>query len=234
MGTKKDRIATFEIEGQLITGYYAVNFTLDEIKRLRLRQRFDGRSKLFDWMFSIPTLQDIIAWQIAHYNATKRLVGIYPELKHPDWYNSIGYPMEDLFLEQIAIAGYHVNDSNTPRDLNNVVPIAIQCFKSSSLKYLTKKTNIPLIQLMGVSDSQPTPELVYNETVLDDIMTYAQAVGPDKKLFTTDWGVEFKQALKMRSWARERNLLFTPWSFQQEAQYIPLQFQGDAVMELKV
>jgi hypothetical protein len=82
--------------------------------------------------------------------------------------------MEDIFIEQITAAGYHVNDSLTPRNMTNVIPIAIQCFKSSSLKYLSAITNIPLIQLMGISDSQPTPDLVYNETILDEIKSYAQ------------------------------------------------------------
>jgi hypothetical protein len=60
-----------------------------EIKSLRVRQRFEGRSKLYDWLFSPPTLQEIISWQINFYNVTGRLVGIYPELKHPDWHRSL-------------------------------------------------------------------------------------------------------------------------------------------------
>ena len=78
-----DRISTFVVDGTAITGYYAINFTLNEIRGLRLRQRFDTRSTLFDWMFVPPSLDDIMDWQIAHFNKTGRLVGLYPELKHP-------------------------------------------------------------------------------------------------------------------------------------------------------
>jgi glycerophosphoryl diester phosphodiesterase len=149
-----------------------------EIKTLTLRQRFEGRSSLYDGLFSPPTLEEIIDWQLDHYEVSQRLVGIYPELKHPDWYRSVGYPMEDLFLEVLVTAGYHVNDNATPRNLRNVVPVAIQCFKSESLKYLKTLTNIPLVQLIGVSDANPTPLSVWNEVVLDSVMEYAQAVGP--------------------------------------------------------
>lgn len=223
-----------------------------EIKGLRVRQRFEGRSKLYDWVFQIPTLSEIMEWQMSFYNSTGRLVGLYPELKHPDWYNSMvsavlariyveitnnvassqGYPMEDLFISAISNAGYHVNDSDTPRDLTTVVPMAIQCFKNSSLKYLSTITNIPLVQLMGISNEQPDSASVYTEAILDEIMGYASAVGPDKKLFTTDWGVSVDRAVEMRSWAKDRGLQFTPWSFQEELQYIPDQFQGDASQEM--
>jgi hypothetical protein len=67
--------------------------------------------------------------------------------------------MEDLFLKKITLYGYSVTNINTPRDLRNVVPMAIQCFKSSSLKYLSTRTNIPLVQLIGISDEYPTPQV---------------------------------------------------------------------------
>ncbi len=142
--------------------------------------------------------------------------------------------MEDLFLKKLEQYGYHINDENTPRDLTKVLPIAIQCFKSPSLKYLATKTNIPLVQLLGTSSELPTPEMVYNKQVLDEIMKYAQAVSPDKNMFTLDMGIGVKKAMQMRSWAKERNLVFVPWSFQQEDQYIPTQFNNDPVMELQV
>ena len=63
---------------------------------------------------------------------------------------------------------------------------------------------------------------------------YEQAVAPDKKIFSTDWGVSVAEAMRMRHWAFERGLYFVPWSFQIEDQYIPLQFEGDADKELAV
>jgi glycerophosphoryl diester phosphodiesterase len=141
--------------------------------------------------------------------------------------------MEDMLISQLRGAGYHVDDEYTPRDLGKVLPVSIQCFKNSSLKYLATITNIPLVQLMGISNEQPDPALVYTEAVLDDVKTYASAVGPDKKLFTLEWGVNVSQAIKMRKWASDRNLFFVPWSFQEELKYIPEQFDGDADMEMK-
>jgi glycerophosphoryl diester phosphodiesterase len=44
---------------------------------------------MYNWLFRPPSLQDIISWQLNLYEETGRLVGIYPELKHPDFYNSM-------------------------------------------------------------------------------------------------------------------------------------------------
>lgn len=71
----------------------------------------------------------------------------------------MGFPMEDLFLKKLTSAGYSVQGPETPVDLTKVLPIVIQCFKSSSLKYLSTKTNIPLVQLLGISDEYPTPDV---------------------------------------------------------------------------
>jgi hypothetical protein len=72
----------------------------------------------------------------------------------------MGYPMEDLFLKKLSSAGYSIQGAHTPRDLTKVLPIVIQCFKASSLKYLFTKTNIPLVQLLGVSEEYPTPDVM--------------------------------------------------------------------------
>jgi len=229
------RMETFVIEGKSITGYYAINFTLAEVKTLTIKQRFSDRSTLYNWLFQMPTIDEIIDWQISHYNNTNRLVGIYPELKHPDFYNSMGYPMEILLLQKLKEKGYHTDydDMNTPNDLNKVVPVAIQCFKAPSLKLLSKLTRIPLVQLIGTSDELPYPSLVWNEKILDDIKTYAQAASPDKKIFTTDMNTTVEEAIIMRKWAFERNLQFVPWSFQLENQYIPKQFNNDSRAEVQ-
>ena len=229
------RMETFVIEGKPIKGYYAINFTLDEIRTLTIKQRFVGRSTLYNWLYPMPTLDEIIDWQIDHYNNSKRLVGIYPELKHPDWYREQGYQMELLFLEKLKEKGYHtdINDLETPNDLNKVVPVAIQCFKAESLKLLSTLTRIPLVQLIGTSEQLPKPSDVWNEDILNNVMTYAQAASPDKHIFTTDYNVSVVEAIRMRKMAFDRQLQFVPWSFQLESQYIPKQFNNDPRRELQ-
>jgi len=230
------RVSTFNIEGEDISGIYAINFTLAEIKTLRIRQRFasDGRSTAYDWLFQIPTLHEIIDWQVQSHTANGRLVGIMPELKHPDWYNEMGFAMEDMLLSVLKDKGFHVdlNDADTPRDMRKVVPVAIQCFKAPSLQYLATKTSIPLIQLMGISDEYPAPLDIWNPAILDEVSKYAQVASPDKKIFTSDWNVSLPLAMEMANWAHERGLLIMPWSFQPEASYVSLEFDDRVYEEM--
>ncbi|XP_023323291.1 glycerophosphodiester phosphodiesterase GDPD5 [Eurytemora carolleeae] len=57
------------------------DLTLAEAKTLRLRQEYEGRSKEFDGMFTIPTFDEFVQ------AAREYGIGIYPELKHPSLYN---------------------------------------------------------------------------------------------------------------------------------------------------
>lgn len=84
--------------GITMSGYFAQDFTLEEIKTLRVRQRVedtDARARYYDGMFAIPTLDEIIDllgnWTFnvqplleRRTNFTSR-PGLYVELKNSDW-----------------------------------------------------------------------------------------------------------------------------------------------------
>jgi glycerophosphoryl diester phosphodiesterase len=157
-----------------------------------------------------------------------------PELKHPDFYNAHGLPMEDLFLSAMHNKGYHVDkdDKATPVELGGfVVPVAVQCFQAAALSYLAPLTSLPLIQLIGVPVSGQ-PHEVWNPVILATVRTYAQAVAPEKKLFTLDNNVTTGEAVAMASWALELGLPIFAWSFQPEPLYVPAQFNGSDIDEL--
>jgi glycerophosphoryl diester phosphodiesterase len=55
---------------------------------------------VFDGLFEIPTLQEVIDL------AQARGVGIYPETKHPSYFDSIGLSLEEPLLAVLAENGY--------------------------------------------------------------------------------------------------------------------------------
>ena len=82
-----DRRTTKVIDGVALTGWFTEDFTLDELRTLRARERLPEvrpGSAAFDGQFGIPTLQEI-----ARPRPTRRAsaadipVGLYPETKHP-------------------------------------------------------------------------------------------------------------------------------------------------------
>src|SRR5450432_4174440 len=47
------------VDGIRLTGWFSEDFTIDEIRALRARQRFDFRSREFDGRFPVPTLDEV-------------------------------------------------------------------------------------------------------------------------------------------------------------------------------
>jgi len=121
-----DRFRTMVIEGAAaaageeqvnVSGYFVHDFTLEEVKTLRVRQGFENsrsRNRAFDWYFSIPTFAEIIdllhEWNTeirpliveegSHKIGTRP--GLYVELKKPrQILKDSGIIMADLFLNEL-------------------------------------------------------------------------------------------------------------------------------------
>ncbi len=141
----------------------------------------------------------------AQYNSSGRTVGIYPELKHPSFFNSIGFPMEDLLLTALDNGGYKVFGNDVPNNLNQVLPVVIQCFEASALQNLHLKTKIPLILLLEKQDAS-----FWNEKNMLSIASYANAIGPEKTAFGT---AVYKDAVATIDMIHKAGLKMHPWTF---------------------
>ncbi|KAJ3696184.1 hypothetical protein LUZ60_001561 [Juncus effusus] len=78
----KNRKRTYEVQGQNITGYFVVDFTIKELKSLRVKQRFSFRDQQHNGKFTIITFEEYISIALD----AKRIVGIYPEIKKSSFY----------------------------------------------------------------------------------------------------------------------------------------------------
>ena len=147
------------------TDWWAEDFTLAEIKTLRARQPFEGRSKAHDDQHEVLTLDQVI--QIAlDAHAAGRTVGLHIEAKSPAHHAKIGLSMVDPILN--AIEGARLQELG--------VPVFIQSFEQEFLAQAAEKTNLPLIQnLVG----PPLGEL-FNDPKLEDITV--AGVGANKTL----------------------------------------------------
>ena len=81
-----DRRTTKVIDGVALTGWFTEDFTLDELRTLRARERLPEvrpGSAAFDGRFGIPTLQEIADLVRRESERRGRTIGLYPETKHP-------------------------------------------------------------------------------------------------------------------------------------------------------
>ncbi len=133
-----DRRRMRVIDGIEETGWFAVDFTLAELRTLRAVQPRPGRSREFDGQFGIPTLNEIIDLARTEGARRGRTVGIYPETKHPTWHCEQGLPLEPALLRSLREAGW------TQRS----APVFIQSFESGNLQWLRARTSVRLVQLL--------------------------------------------------------------------------------------
>src|SRR5882672_3718657 len=143
------RRRTAIIDGAADTGFFASDFTLAEIKRLRAVQDFAERPHQLDGKFEIPTLQEIIALAKRKSEEKGRPIGIYPETKHPTYHKSIGLPLEKRLVEILSAAGWNRRDA----------PVFLQSFEPSSLKELRKLSPVRSVQLVDANDVNPDGSL---------------------------------------------------------------------------
>ena len=167
------------IDGERHIGWFTEDFTLAELKTLRAVERLPKlrpENAKYDGQFEVPTLAEIIALAKAH-SKGGRVVGIYPETKHPSYFARIGHPMEALLVAQLTAAGW-----SKPTD-----PVFIQSFEVNNLKHLHTMTGLRLIQLMDASGAPadgaaPSYAAMTTPAGLKAVAAYAYGIGPNKDM----------------------------------------------------
>jgi len=149
--------------------WYAADFTLEEIRRLKVHERLNGRFPKGKSSFQIPTFEEVIELVQGLNASTGRDVGIYPELKSPSWHAKANLPMEEAFLEIVTRYGY----------AGPKAKIFIQCFEPPALQKirLELKCGLPSIQLISGGRTQ---DYLVTDAGLDEVAAYANGIGPDK------------------------------------------------------
>lgn len=140
----EDRMSTKLLDGEEVTAYFAEDFTLAEIKQLRAVQPRDFRSQEFNEAFEIPTLEEVIQLVQETEAETGVKVGIYPETKHPTFFDEQGLSLEEPLVQTLQDTGF-----------TDPERIFIQSFEVSNLIELNSTLtelglgDLPLVQLFG-------------------------------------------------------------------------------------
>ncbi|MGH8187732.1 MAG: glycerophosphodiester phosphodiesterase family protein, partial [Steroidobacteraceae bacterium] len=128
------RRTTRTLDGEPVTGFFASDFTLSEIKQLRALQSNPARSKEHDRRYEIPTFEEILELVAQESQRRKRRIGIYPETKHPAFHLALVLPLEERLLE--ALRRHRLDGADAP--------VFIQSFESANLQYLRTRTKVKL------------------------------------------------------------------------------------------
>lgn len=161
--------------------FYAIDFTLAEIKQLKVYERknlktrlpvFENRYPGEKSIFRVPTFAEFIELVQSLNKVTKKNVGIYPEIKHPEFHQKEGKDIVLRVFKELENYGYNKVDSNS----------VIQCFYPPSLKRLkyTLKAKMPLVALIGENswrESSTDYEHYKSELGLQELSEYVDGIG---------------------------------------------------------
>ncbi|CAI5508094.1 unnamed protein product [Closterium sp. Naga37s-1] len=102
--------STAVIEGQEVEGFFAFNFTFEQIQILRVEQRYQWRDKTLHGRLSIPSLSAVLALVLSsNQNAEllaargNRPVGLMLEPRFPEFHESIGCPLLESLLTLLSM-----------------------------------------------------------------------------------------------------------------------------------
>jgi len=190
------------VDGEPVTGWFTEDFTLEEIKTLRARERLPDlrpANRAFDGRFSIPTFEEImqLVRDVNRRRSGGLKIGVYPETKHPAHFAGLGLPQEAAVLHTLQAFGY----------AGEGAPVFIQSFDPHNLRQLRDMTRLPLVQL-----------LEHEIGDLDRVAQYADAVGIEKSLASAD-AVARAHALE---------LAVHVWTFRAENEFLPADLKTGA------
>ena len=198
-----------EIDGKPEQGFFAVDFTLAEIRTLRARQTLPERPQQFNARFAVPTFEEVIALAQRRSRELGRVIGVYPETKHSEWHRQLGLRLEPRLVDSLERAGWNRADA----------PVILQSFEAASLKALEGMTPVRRVQLLGGA-SAPT-----SDAALREIALYADGIGASKAVVLRAGPSLFERAHRL-------GLKVHVYTFRNEARFIAPEHAGQPLAEV--
>lgn len=149
----RDRQTEKEIDGRRVRGWFAEDFSLDEIKSLRCREtqpELRPANRRYDGQYAIPTLAEVVTL------ARRHGVGIYPETKHPTYFERLGRRLDGTPIAfPITV---RLLDELRALDFTDPARVFLQSFELGNLREAAqvlmpaRGLAIPLVWLLGDLD----------------------------------------------------------------------------------
>jgi glycerophosphoryl diester phosphodiesterase len=166
--------------------FYAIDFDLEEIRKLRVHERthpngirqgqavYPQRFPAQPGLFQVPTLAEEITLLAGLDRSRGCRTGLYLELKAPNWHRREGFDLPAAVVRVLQDSGYW----DRPEQ------VYLQCFDDRTLRELRDDyaTTLPLIQLIADSswgeDSEVDYDFLRTEAGVAYVASYAQGIGP--------------------------------------------------------
>ena len=223
------RQKTVQLDGVPVTGWFTEDFTLAELKTLRAKERLPQvrqRNTMYDGRFTCRRLQELLDLRTRLSHELGRDLGVYPETKHPTYFQQLGLPLEQRLVDILRRNGLNTPDA----------PVYVQSFEVTNLKQLRRLgLRVPAIQLLSATESPfdsiaagtgPSYADLITPSGLASIAAYARGIGPDKnqiipRLADNSLGTPTTLVTD----AHHAGLVLHPYTFRAENTFLPTDYR---------
>lgn len=160
--------------------FYVIDFTFDELKTLQVTERFDPKTgkqfypKRFPiWKgdFKLHSLQEEIELIQGLNTATGKNMGIYPEIKAPEFHQKEGKNLTEIVLKVLSDYGYSTKKDNC----------ILQCFDAKELERIRVELQSKLFLVQLMEFPEETGQLAHFATYADGIGPWYKQILSEKK-----------------------------------------------------
>lgn len=199
LDTTTDVAARFPERKRADGRYYAIDFTLAEIRTLSVHERikldsgapaFPQRFPQGKSAFRVATLAEEIELIQGLNRSTGRDIGIFPEIKAPEFHHAEGRDLSRIVVDMLASYGYRTKSDK----------VIIQCFDWAETRRIRQELGYQgrLAQLFGENDWKISPATDYDALRtpegLAEIAKVADGIGPWINQIVTGRGADGKLA----------------------------------------
>jgi glycerophosphoryl diester phosphodiesterase len=162
--------------------YYVLDFTVAELKQLRVTERFNvktgrrvfpGRFPAGQSSFQLSTFEEELQLIQGLNRSTDRVAGIYPEIKQPKWHRVQGHDISRAVLTVLARYGYAAKSDRC----------FLQCFELPEARRLRNVLGwrghlVMLIESKSKGDDGTDHDFLCTPAGLKEIARVADGIGP--------------------------------------------------------
>ena len=197
--------------------YYVLDFTVAELKQLRVTERFHARTgqRVFprrfpatQSSFQLSTFEEELQLIQGLNRSTGRVAGIYPEIKQPKWHRVQGRDISRVVLTILARYGYSTKDD----------PCFLQCFELQEVRRLRNVLGwrgrlVMLIESRSRGADGTDHDYLCTPAGLQEIAKIADGIGPPISRMAT-WPVEggAPRLTELGKRAQSEKLLIHPYT----------------------
>jgi glycerophosphoryl diester phosphodiesterase len=204
--------------------YYAIDFTLAEIKSLLVTERFDPKTGAavfgrrfpvsFAIDFRVPTFEEEILMVQGLNKSTGRDVGLYVEVKEPAFHEKEGKPIMEATIETLTRYGYNKKGANVILQIFDYDAVK----KSRALGWEADLAMLVDMDGQMLIDDKPVHKWLLTKEGVEEVSKYASIYAPwfSHLAEPTKDGKSYSIAPCVQ-WARDAGMKLHTWTYRADS-----------------